>query len=143
MGLVFASKVGGVRRYLASTMDGVWVSEDGSTATLPTLPGSTIADPPLVLAEPDAANFLVVGADNGDCGDDPLIEDRSDLGGMVSIVVDDQHTVRFAVTLESAFGAVEVRECRSHLHEVDPEAVSHRHGSERILQVMAPGDRET
>ena len=55
-------------------------SEDGSTAALPTLPGSTIADAPLVLAEPDAANFLVVGADNGDCGDDPLIEDRSDLG---------------------------------------------------------------
>ena len=39
-----------------------------------------IADTPLVLAEPEAANFLVVGADNGDCGDDPLIEDRSDLG---------------------------------------------------------------
>jgi LCP family protein required for cell wall assembly len=55
-------------------------SEDGSTAALPTLPASTVADAPLVLAEPDAANFLVVGADNGDCGDDPLIEDRSDLG---------------------------------------------------------------
>jgi LCP family protein required for cell wall assembly len=33
-----------------------------------------------VLAEPEAANFLVVGADNRDCGDDPVIEDRSDLG---------------------------------------------------------------
>ncbi|HZB42208.1 MAG TPA: LCP family protein, partial [Ilumatobacter sp.] len=52
----------------------------GGPAALPTLPASTIADAPLVLAEPDAANFLVVGADNGDCGDDPLIEDRSDLG---------------------------------------------------------------
>jgi LCP family protein required for cell wall assembly len=50
------------------------------TATLPTLPSSTVVGQPLVLAEPDAANFLVVGADNGDCGDDPLIEDRSDLG---------------------------------------------------------------
>ena len=55
-------------------------SEGDSTATLPTLPASTIADAPLVLAEPDAANFLVVGADNGDCAGDPLIEDRSDLG---------------------------------------------------------------
>src|SRR5580765_80970 len=35
-------------------------STDGATATLPTLPASTIADAPLVLAEPDAANFLVV-----------------------------------------------------------------------------------
>ena len=55
-------------------------SGDGNTGTLPSLPASTVADAPLVLAEPDAANFLVVGADNGDCGDDPLIEDRSDLG---------------------------------------------------------------
>jgi LCP family protein required for cell wall assembly len=35
---------------------------------------------PLVLAEPDAANFLVVGADNNDCGDDPIVGDRTDLG---------------------------------------------------------------
>jgi LCP family protein required for cell wall assembly len=33
-----------------------------------------------VLAEPDAANFLVVGADNNDCTDNPITEDRSDLG---------------------------------------------------------------
>jgi len=51
-----------------------------ATATLPTLPSSTVVDQPLTLAEPDAANFLVVGADNGDCAGDPLIEDRSDLG---------------------------------------------------------------
>ena len=51
-----------------------------ASATLPTLPSSTVVDDPLTLAEPEAANFLVVGADNGDCGDDPLIEDRSDLG---------------------------------------------------------------
>ena len=55
-------------------------SDDTPTATLPSIPASTVPDQPLVLAEPDAANFLVVGADNGDCGDDPLIEDRSDLG---------------------------------------------------------------
>jgi LCP family protein required for cell wall assembly len=53
--------------------------EPGST-TIPTLPASPTGTAPMVLAEPDAANFLVVGADNGDCGDDPLIEDRSDLG---------------------------------------------------------------
>jgi LCP family protein required for cell wall assembly len=55
-------------------------SEDTATATLPPVPATAVPDQPLVLAEPDAANFLVVGADNGDCGDDPLIEDRSDLG---------------------------------------------------------------
>ena len=33
-----------------------------------------------MLAEPDAANFLVVGADNNDCTDAPITEDRSDLG---------------------------------------------------------------
>jgi LCP family protein required for cell wall assembly len=51
-----------------------------ATATLPTLPSSTVVEQPLTLAEPDAANFLIVGADNGDCAGDPLIEDRSDLG---------------------------------------------------------------
>src|SRR4051794_9406141 len=55
-------------------------SGDGSGATVPTLPPTTLAETPVVLAEPDAANFLVVGADNGDCAADPLIEDRSDLG---------------------------------------------------------------
>jgi LCP family protein required for cell wall assembly len=55
-------------------------SQDSATATLPTLPATTVPDAPLVLAEPDAANFLVVGADNGDCAGDPLIEDRTDLG---------------------------------------------------------------
>lgn len=50
------------------------------TPTLATVPSATVAGQPLVLAEPDAANFLIVGADNGDCGDDPLIEDRTDLG---------------------------------------------------------------
>jgi LCP family protein required for cell wall assembly len=50
-----------------------------ATATLPTLPSSTVTQP-LTLAEPDAANFLIVGADNGDCGNDPIIEDRTDLG---------------------------------------------------------------
>src|SRR3954454_7280121 len=56
-------------------------SDDTSTATatLPTVPPSTV-EQPLALAEPDAANFLIVGADNGDCGNDPIIEDRTDLG---------------------------------------------------------------
>ena len=52
---------------------------DEPPATVPPTPPPT-TEAPLVLAEPEAANFLVVGADNGDCGDDPLIEDRSDLG---------------------------------------------------------------
>ena len=53
-------------------------SGDATAATVPaTTPGTTV---PLVLAEPDAANFLVVGADNNDCSDAPITEDRSDLG---------------------------------------------------------------
>ena len=40
-------------------------------------PATTV---PLVLAEPEAANFLVVGADNNDCSDSPITEDRSDIG---------------------------------------------------------------
>src|SRR4030095_6388617 len=55
-------------------------SEDHTPTTLPPLSVPDFEDQTPVLAEPDAANFLVVGADNGDCGDDPLIEDRSDLG---------------------------------------------------------------
>jgi LCP family protein required for cell wall assembly len=35
---------------------------------------------PLVLAEPEAANFLVVGADNNDCSDNPVTDERSDIG---------------------------------------------------------------
>jgi LCP family protein required for cell wall assembly len=54
------------------------VDENGEPVA--TLPDTPVTQPPLVLAEPEAANFLVVGADNGDCGNDPLIEDRSDLG---------------------------------------------------------------
>ena len=42
-----------------------------------TAPATTV---PLVLAEPEAANFLVVGADNNDCSDAPITEDRSDIG---------------------------------------------------------------
>lgn len=42
-----------------------------------TVPPTTV---PLVLAEPEAANFLVVGADNNDCSDSPITEDRSDIG---------------------------------------------------------------
>ena len=53
----------------------------GATTTLPSDPD---APPPttLPLAEPDAANFLIVGADNGDCSgaNTPTIGERSDLG---------------------------------------------------------------
>jgi LCP family protein required for cell wall assembly len=48
------------------------VEDDEPAAATTTLP----------LAEPDAANFLITGADNGNCGDDPTatIGDRDDLG---------------------------------------------------------------
>ena len=65
-----------------------------ATATLPTLPSSTVVDQPLTLAEPDAANFLVVGADNGDCAGDPLIEDRSDLGERSDTIMGQVDVVR-------------------------------------------------
>ncbi|HSJ90932.1 MAG TPA: LCP family protein [Ilumatobacter sp.] len=64
----------------------------GSAAPEVVLPGAT-APPPedaasvttttvLELAEPDAANFLIVGADNNDCGVDgaPVEDDRGGLG---------------------------------------------------------------
>ena len=52
----------------------------GATTTLPPAPGETTPTVPIV--EPDAANFLIVGADNGDCaGDDtPTIGERTELG---------------------------------------------------------------
>jgi LCP family protein required for cell wall assembly len=53
-------------------------SATGSTVPGQPVPSSTNA--PLVLAEPEAANFLVVGADNNDCGDDPITDERDDLG---------------------------------------------------------------
>src|SRR6478735_1889461 len=40
-------------------------SGSSSSGGVPTLPPTTVGDAPLLLAEPDAANFLVVGADNG------------------------------------------------------------------------------
>ena len=52
-------------------------------ATAPTLPpGVTTTSTTIVLAEPEAANFLVVGADNNDClgANTPTVGDRSDLG---------------------------------------------------------------
>ncbi len=49
-----------------------------------TLPGSATATTILDLAEPDAANFLIVGADNNDCGgnstETATDEDRAGLG---------------------------------------------------------------
>jgi LCP family protein required for cell wall assembly len=40
----------------------------------------TTTERPLTLAEPDAANFLVVGADNHDCAGDSITGDRTDVG---------------------------------------------------------------
>ncbi len=51
----------------------------GATAPAPTSPSGSVAAPPstLALAEPDAANFLLVGADGGDClADDPTVGPR-------------------------------------------------------------------
>ena len=50
--------------------------------TITTLLRSRASDIDVELAEPDAANFLVVGADNNNCGTDgdPITDDRSDLG---------------------------------------------------------------
>ena len=45
------------------------------------LPASNETTPTIVLAEPDAANFLLTGADNGDCaGTEASTGDRADLG---------------------------------------------------------------
>ena len=51
-----------------------------TTTTL--APGETTTTTTIPLVEPDAANFLVTGADNGACGDqtDATIGDRSDIG---------------------------------------------------------------
>ncbi len=49
--------------------------DPGATTAPTTAPATTV---PLVLAEPDAANFLVVGADNNDCLANPITEDRGD-----------------------------------------------------------------
>lgn len=50
----------------------------------PDAPVVTTAPPattvPLVLAEPEAANFLVVGADNNDCEGDRATDERDDIG---------------------------------------------------------------
>jgi LCP family protein required for cell wall assembly len=52
----------------------------GATTTVAT--GSTTTTTTIALAEPDAANFLVTGADNGDCLGDatPTVGDRTELG---------------------------------------------------------------
>lgn len=60
---------------------------EGPTVVLPGMTTTTVsvtdAGAPttsIVLAEPDAANFLVVGADNGGCADQQRTSDRDDLG---------------------------------------------------------------
>ena len=53
----------------------------GDTTTT-TVPGETTTTTSIPLVEPDAANFLVTGADNGACADqdDPTIGDRESIG---------------------------------------------------------------
>lgn len=53
----------------------------GATTTVPD-PDVTTTTVVLELAEPDAANFLIVGADNNNCDIDgtPIADDRSELG---------------------------------------------------------------
>jgi LCP family protein required for cell wall assembly len=55
---------------------------DTTTTAVPTAPGETTTTTTIHLAEPDAANFLLTGADNGACidQDDPTIGDRGSLG---------------------------------------------------------------
>ena len=53
----------------------------GASTTLPAAPGDPAAPTTTIfLAEPDAANFLVVGADTGGCSDQVNTTDRGDLG---------------------------------------------------------------
>jgi LCP family protein required for cell wall assembly len=57
---------------------GVVVADGTTDAPAVTDPAASTTS--MVLAEPEAANFLVVGADNNDCADNPITEDRTDLG---------------------------------------------------------------
>ncbi|NNE11675.1 MAG: LCP family protein [Ilumatobacter sp.] len=52
----------------------------GATTIVPTTVDPAAPTTTLVLAEPDAANFLVVGADNGGCDGQAATADRDDLG---------------------------------------------------------------
>lgn len=65
---------------IAASADGPTVVLPGVTVTIPAPvePGASTTTIPL--AEPDAANFLVVGADNGGCSDQIATTDRDDLG---------------------------------------------------------------
>lgn len=58
--------------------DGPSIILPGATTTLPLDGGAPTTS--IVLAEPDAANFLVVGSDNGGCSDQIGTGDRDDLG---------------------------------------------------------------
>jgi LCP family protein required for cell wall assembly len=55
---------------------------DTTTTIAPIAPGESTTTTTIQLAEPDAANFLLTGADNGACIDqaDPTIGDRDSLG---------------------------------------------------------------
>lgn len=59
--------------------DGPSIVLPGATTTLPEADGGGTTTT-IALAEPDAANFLVVGADNGGCNNQVSTGDRDDLG---------------------------------------------------------------
>ncbi|MDW3214477.1 MAG: LCP family protein [Ilumatobacteraceae bacterium] len=63
---------------LNASGDGPTIILPGATTTLPSDAGAPTTS--IVLAEPDAANFLVVGSDNGGCSDQIGTGDRDDLG---------------------------------------------------------------
>jgi len=65
---------------LDTSADGPSVVLPGATTTLPTTADPAAPPTSLVLAEPEAANFLVVGSDNGGCSDQIATGDRDDLG---------------------------------------------------------------
>lgn len=67
-------------QFLPSASDTPVVMPGDTTTTL--APGETTTTVTIPLVEPDAANFLVTGADNGACDDqtDATIGDRSDIG---------------------------------------------------------------
>ena len=66
------------RSALEHASDGPSIVLPGATTTLPGGDGATTTT--IALAEPDAANFLVVGADNGGCSNQAATGDRDDLG---------------------------------------------------------------
>src|SRR5689334_21589358 len=63
-------------------------------------------------------------------------DDRRDLGGMVSVVVDHHHAVLFASLLESAIGAAEFLQRRSDALERHASLESYGDGAESVQKVV-------